>query len=72
VFFCLFVCFVRLCEQVKFGVFVEYFKASSYLMSFLLIFFYIFSNVASVGSNFWLAAYSNTQGKNDSNTTISV
>lgn len=48
--------------QVKLTVFVTYIKACTYYISFLVLLFVILSNAASLGSNFWLADYSN---KND-------
>ncbi len=51
----------------KLSVFLTYFKACTYPMTLLLIVFYILSNVASVGSNFWLSTYSDSQASTDKN-----
>ena len=39
--------------------FVTYIKACTYYISMLVLLFIFLSNAASLGSNFWLANYSN-------------
>ncbi len=56
--------------QVKLTVFITYIKACTYYISFLVLLFVLMSNAASLGSNFWLADYSNQNdeaGQNDTN-----
>ncbi|XP_064405659.1 multidrug resistance-associated protein 1-like [Halichondria panicea] len=45
------------------AVIVSYIRACTWLMTGLTILFYIATNVASVSSNFWLAEWSNAEGK---------
>ena len=50
--------------QVKLSVFLNYARATSWIMALLVIFFNIASQGLSVGASFWLAAWS-TQEDND-------
>ena len=45
--------------QVKLSVFALYMRSVGLTVSLLIIFFYVLSNAASVGSNFWLSVWSN-------------
>ena len=44
--------------QVKFAVFWTYAKNIGVLMALLIVLFYVSANACSVGSNFWLSAWS--------------
>ena len=48
--------------RVKFSVLLAYLKACTWVMSGLTILLYILTTSASVGSNFWLAEWSNAEG----------
>ena len=52
--------------QVKLSVFITYVKACTYYMILTVLFFYFLSNVAAVGSNFWLAHWTNVEGSRNS------
>ena len=47
--------------QVKLSVLFSYIRACTFLVTFLVLVFNILSNGTSVGSNFWLAQWSNQQ-----------
>lgn len=55
--------------NVKLSVLTAYVKACTYSLTLLVVLFFILNNGASVGSNFWLAHYSNQQGQNNTNAT---
>ncbi len=47
--------------RVHLSILWEYCKACTWPMMFFAIFLFFITNVASVGSNFWLAAWSNAE-----------
>lgn len=47
--------------QVKLTVFWSYIKACTIFLTLLMILFYVLSTGASVGTNFWLAHWSNEE-----------
>uniref|UniRef100_A0A1X7VVN1 ABC-type glutathione-S-conjugate transporter n=1 Tax=Amphimedon queenslandica TaxID=400682 RepID=A0A1X7VVN1_AMPQE len=58
---------------VKFSVFIDYAKACTYYMSFIIVLFTVLSNGASVGQNLWLAHWSNgEENSNSSNLTLDL
>ena len=48
---------------VKLSVIFSYIKACTWIMSGLTILFYVITNVVSVAFNFWLAEWSNAEGR---------
>ena len=48
---------------VKLSVVVAYLKACTWLMSGLTFFFYVASSVMIISANFWLAEWSNAEGR---------
>ena len=55
--------------QVRWSVLITYCKACTYLMTALMLLFNVLQNGASVGTNFWLAAWSNANTANSNVTT---
>lgn len=47
--------------QVKMSVVISYLKACTFSMTGLVILFNVLTNASSVGSNFWLAHWSNEE-----------
>ena len=47
--------------RVHFSILLEYCRACTWHMSILSVVLFVFVNVASVGGNFWLAAWSNAE-----------
>ena len=49
--------------QVKLSVFFDYAQSLTWYMALLILLFNVLSSGLSVGSNFWLAAWSDREGK---------
>ncbi len=49
--------------HVHFSILIEYCKAGTWPMSILTLLLYVFTNISSVASNFWLAAWSNAEDR---------
>ena len=59
---CLCVCYLFV--QVKLSVFFNYLRSLTWYIAFLILLFNVLSSGLSVGSNFWLAAWSDKEGSN--------
>ena len=57
---CLCICYLYV--QVKLSVFFNYLRSLTWYMAFLILLFNVLSSGLSVGSNFWLAAWSDREG----------
>ena len=49
--------------HVQLSILVTYCKACTWTMTVVTLLLYVFTNVSSVGSNFWLAAWSNAEDR---------
>ena len=57
---CLCICYLYV--QVKLSVFFNYLRSLTWYMAILILLFNVLSSGLSVGSNFWLAAWSDREG----------
>lgn len=55
--------------QVKLAVFLSYMRAVGMFSSIMILLFYTLANACSVGSNFWLSAWSTANTDRPANTT---
>ena len=57
------------CQQVKMSVVLTYIRACTFSMTGLVILFYVLTNASSVGSNYWLAIWSNEESSSSNSST---